>query len=650
MDVVQFLNWLNLQFKSGQGSIRSLPRPIESKYWAQVVHDIAPHYYGFIPDAIKKAFPNETAHQWDYRVNIHESMTKDQLWQAIGDVKRLIMSDKFGIKSDIGIKEITDARTFGRYMNQNFERFIFDSVYPRRVLDPNALLACVAVPSMDTSTPVGIDLRMFPSADIIIFQKDLVIVYDRATSKKTGVETYLIFTLTHQLVHRQVESNEYSTEELYWHDANDLCVGPLGGPELTLFDKASQEMVTFYESDFSYAVAKMNTLERKNNQLEAATLRVVFPHMVTQGLKCETCDGEGKVVVRDQETGDLKAHHHDVHAPFKKIRGDGQDLLIEDDQHFGILGGNDLGASNPMYDDFHPKKETCSSCGGSGKIALSVLDNVTVTPPNNEIFDDEGDLKVQGNIADKIIGFASPDISSVQELRTQTTEAELRVSEALNVTKPSKFAESGISKEKDRDGKKTKMQDISDGLSTLSMQALTGMASLRFLDSATREQEQAAIMIVQPQDFEIKPIEDLEKEYFSNLEDKPMVLRRKQFKELLLKRFKNDAEASVLDDLAFMYTKGLHLMTPKELADMEMAGMITRSDMVKAIRIYPILEMLLKMQLIDVTNPPTGARLDQLVDPIIQPLIDAVNNANADQAGMTDIVLEDEDDGEPQQG
>jgi len=630
MNVDQFVDWLNLQFKSGEGKVTSLSRPIASKYWAKVVYDISPHYYGFLPDAIRKAFPNETSHQYEYRCNIHESMTRDQLWQAISDVKRLIMSDKFAIEVDTGLKEIISLNKFGHMGNQNFESFVFNSVYPRRVLDPNALLACRAVPSEDLSKPVEIILQMFPSMDIIKFEKDLVIVYDRKYTKKTGMETYLIFTKTHQLMHVKVNNSSWTTVELYNHDSGMLCVGPLGGKELTVFDNSEQCMVTYFESDFSYVVNKMNTLERKNNQLEAATLRVVFPHMVTQGLKCETCDGEGKVFIRDEETGGItKTHHHQPH--YTKVKGTGQDLLIETSSDHGEFFGV---GDHPLYEQFHSKKEVCTSCGGSGKIALSVLDNITVTPPNNEIFDQEGNLKVTGGIAEKIIGFASPDISSVQELRTQTENSMMMVSEALNITKPSKFAESGVSKEKDRDSKKTKLQDISDGLTTLSVQTLEGIASLVFLDTGTRQLEKSSIKIVQPQDFEIKPIEELEKEYFSNLENKPIVLRRKQFRELLLKRFKNDHVVAVLDDLAFMYTKGLHLMTQKELSDMEMTGLITRANAIKAIRVYPVLEMLLKMDMIDINNPPQGQRLTDLIDPFIQPLIDAVDNANAVQSGL----------------
>jgi hypothetical protein len=285
-----------------------------------------------------------------------------------------------------------------------------------------------------------------------------------------------------------------------------------------------------------------------------------------------------------------------------------------------------------VNENFDTPMTKCTSCNGSGTIAISVLDNITITPPNNEIFDNEGNLRITGGIAEKVIG--------VKELREQTDSAQVKVAEALNITKPSKFAESGVSKEKDRDGKKTKLQDISDGLTTLSMQTLSGMASLKFLNSTQRENEKQAINIIQPQDFEIKPIEELEEEYFSNLENKPLVLRRKQFKELLLKRFKNDTTVSVLDDLAFMYTGGLHLMTQKELGDMEMKGLITRADAIKAIRVHPILEMLMKMGLIDVNMPPQGDQLNNLIDPFVQPLIDSVNNANAVQAGFDDSALE----------
>lgn len=81
-------------------------------------------------------------------------------------------------------------------------------------------------------------------------------------------------------------------------------------------------------------------------------------------------------------------------------------------------------------------------------------------------------------------------------------------------------------------------------------------------------------------------------------------------------------------------------MTQKELSDMEMTGLITRANAIKAIRVYPVLEMLLKMDMIDINNPPQGQRLTDLIDPFIQPLIDAVDNANAVQSGL---MIEDEE-------
>lgn len=660
MNPQQFAEWLNMQFKGGQGQISGLPTPIQMKWWNRVVDGMFPHYYGLIPQAIRDAFPNETAHQWQYRVNIHESMTEDQLWQAISDVKRLIMSDKFAIESESGIRTFINEKIFGHQRNQDFETFIFDSVYPRRVLDPNALLACMAVPNAeDLTRPVGIMLRMFPSKDIAWFEHDLVIVYDRKKSKKTGVETYLIFTPNYQLVHKKMEGNTWITEELYNHNSGNLCVTPLGGVQVTVFDRHEDQEVTYFKSDFSYAVGKMNTLERKNNQMEAATLRVVYPHMVTQGLQCHTCDGEGTVIIRDEQTGGItKPHHHDpdYYKNTRKIKGGsvGGDLLLNtysdqfEDDHIHFQG------DNPLYDELHPKKEICSSCGGSGKIALSVLDNITVTPPNNEIFDEDGNLRVSGNIADKVIGFASPPIDSVRELREQTKDAQMSVSEALNITKPSKFAESGVAKEKDRDGKKTKLQDISDGITTLAIQTLDSVASLRFLDMGTRQAEQEGIKIVQPQDFEIKPVEELEKEYFNNLENKPLQLRRKQFKELLLKRFKNDNMVNVLDDLAFMYTNGMNLLTQEELINMELAGLITKESAIKAVHVQPILEMLVKMNRINFEMPPMGDALDALIDPFMQPLIESVQNAGAMTPTMQIQQMDEDDDdmqddGAPQQ-
>lgn len=609
MNIQEFNLWLVGRIGETSGDVTQLGAPVQAPYWEEVIEGMRPHYYGQMPPAILEAFPNETSHQHEYRLNIHQSATKELLWQAMSDVKRLVMSDKFAIESGAELKPLIDSSIFGQSQRMSFEAFIFNAVYPRRVLDPNAILAAIPIPDIsDQSKPVDITLRMFASGDIVFFSRFLVIVFDRFKTSKTkeGTLIYRAFTLTHQIEIVRTETKdgaEFTIDPLaaYVHNSNDLGVTVLGGREITIFDIDLKIDVTYYESDFSCAVPQMNILERISNQMEAATLRTTYPHMVTQGIACEAegCDG-GRVQVRNKD---------------------------------GEVVYKDIDSPNP-----EPLERPCKACGGKGTVSLSVLDNITVTPQNNDIFDEDGKLKISGNIADKIIGFAAPDVSSIQELRTQKTEAKTGVVEALNLIKPSKFAESGVSKEKDREGKSTVLQDISDSMSILAKNTLVSIASLRFLNTRERAEEIEAIKIIQPEDFEIKPVEELATEFFDNLQNKPIGLRAMQYNQLLLKRFKNNPELVLRNNIAFAYTNGLHLETQKELADKVSAGFITREEAIKALKITPITMKLERSGDIDLTTFDMGQDMERLrekIDIEMQPFIDNVNNAQANQASFS---------------
>ncbi len=609
MDIQNLLLWLEQQTKEASANVALLGEPVQAPYWAKVVKDMRPSYYGEMPPAIVEAFPNETPHQHKYRLDIFRSATKELLWQAIRDVKRLVMSDKFAIESGAGLKPLIHGNFYGVTRRVDFEKYIFNTVYPRRVLDPNALLASIPISNpANLSEPVAVDLRIFASADIIYFSRFLIIVFDRYKTERAmdGVEIYRAFTLTHQI--EIVKTQDSRTEQswyidpmsTYVHNSNDLGVTVLGGMEITVFDVSLKVDITYYEGDFSCAVPAMDTLDRTNNQLQAATLRTVFPHMVTQGIKCEAdgCNG-GLVTVRDKD-GEIIYKHID--------------------------------SPNP-----EPIERPCKKCGGKGTVSLSVLDNITITPPNNDIFDEDGKLKISGNLADKIIGFAAPDISSIKELREQKAEAKADSAEALNLVKPSKFAESGVSKEKDREGKSTVLQDISDGMAMMAKGTLVSMASLRFLNTMEREDEIGAIRIIQPEDFEIKPVEELSKEFFDNLMSKPIALRQMQYTQLLLKRFKNNPEMVVLNNIAFAYTNGLHLETQKELADKVTAGFITREEAVKALKISPVLKKLVRMGAIDIAMFNMAEDMESLMGVIdfhMFEFVEAVNNANSNQVAF----------------
>ena len=141
MDPIEFQGWLDKM-----GGVNALPKPTPSIFWEEVVCDIEPHYNGTMPIAVIDAFPNETTEQHTYRCKAHRSQTKPKLWQAIADVKRALLGDNYGVELGGGLASFLQGERFGEE-RVSLSSYVWDVVYPRRVLDPNGLLAVIPIPS-----------------------------------------------------------------------------------------------------------------------------------------------------------------------------------------------------------------------------------------------------------------------------------------------------------------------------------------------------------------------------------------------------------------------------------------------------------------------------------------------------------------------
>jgi hypothetical protein len=580
MNEQEFAIWLKHFTGRENANVANLDYPVEYKYWNEVYEGIFPHFYGFMPSAIREAFPNESYDQLEYRLRIHRSMTKSELWQAIFDVKRILMGDKFTIKTGLELNGFLSMTKFGSDKKQlPFEKYMWDIVYPRRVLDPNAILAVIPVPSENQNESVDIDLRIFSHFDIKYCSDDMVIVNDPNQTSGTD-QFYWVFTTSDILIAELID-NQWTVRTWYTHNNGKTGVEFLGGLHMTMSDYYTHEDICYFESDFSYAVPIMDKLERKDNQLESSTLNTVFPLRVTQGLNCETCKGKGVIDKRDPITGDI--------------------CYIDENSPYPIA-----------------ETTSCKKCSGSGTIVLGALDGIVATPKNNDTFDDEA--ANVGKIGDRFVQYVSPDVSSIVELRTQENDTEVRVSEVLNITKPSKFAESGVAKEKDREGKFTKLKDISDGMTALIWSTLDTMIKYRNISPQSRQAELESLQVLAPEDFQIRSVTELQDEYLKDLEKKPLSIRIRQHKELLSKRFKEEDDIHMLDDIAIAYTGGLYLYPLDELEKLFNMGVITRDDVIRATRVSAILHNLKMMGMITMDDSVQQiiAKLDEAFLPLLE--------------------------------
>lgn len=590
MDPIEFQDWLN-----DMGGVVALPKPPQSCFWEEVVCAIEPHYNGAMPKSVIDAFPNETPQQHLYRQKAHRSLTKPKLWQAISDVKRALLGDNYGLEVADGMREFLDSEKFGEEM-VDLSAYMWDVAYPRRVLDPNALLAVIPKPTENPTEQVGIKLRIFASKDIRYISKELkmVIVLDRQNTKyKT---TYIIFTPNTILLHYLNKDGNWITQEWYTHNNNDLGLCVLGG-KIVMRERLGREYHIF-DSDFGASVPAMDTLETLNNQLMSSTLNTVFPLRVVKGLECVVCEGSGTEEYREPVEGKIKDefedghHHHNYPYQYDEETGN----------YYRIL------------------EKECGQCKGKGVLHLSPLDGLLIAPPtDNPLIDGKDGRGNSGNIAGEYIGFASPDVAPIVELRTQKTEAQKEVEQSLNLTVPTNFMESGVAKEFNREGKSNKLKDISDSMVRLIECTLSSIAKYLFINTSQREVELDAINVIPPTNFSIKSAGEVEAELYNNLMLKPDSLRFKQHKELLSKRFKEGDVVNLIDDVAYAYTNGLYIKTLEELQKLEGLQYITQNDAIKAVRAFSVIKKVLEGldNVMEVSDEALMGMIDRAMEPFL---------------------------------
>lgn len=521
-------------------AIGHLPKPAQKERWKKVVHDMQPHLDGTMPDSIKEAFPNEDKRYLKYRERIFRSVTKGPIWSAISEVQRIVMGDKMRFEV---FPELYDRLHQPYSMGPKFdvEKWTVDELYKARVRDPNALLAVVPTNvSEDASQPLGAALIIIGSKDIVSKSQMLVVADDVEASKQLKTQVMHVFTLNSymRIMRSKSQVNGQGIELLsyYQHNNGSLGLEMLGGTLMTFSDKDGVSR-KYYESDFQNAVPAMEDVEVVNNQLKVVTLNSAFPTRIIRGMDCDACKGKGKTQ-RVSETGEL--------------------LWI--DEHEGI---KDM--------------EECKSCAGRGTLPMGALDQIVVPEPPSMGIDGPANINLQTGY----LQYVSPSTETIKEIREQKVFLAGTVDEVLNITKPSKFAESGIAKEKDREGRQTALKKIADGMAELIQNTLHNVANYVFPEMLMEAQNAKAkqeTRIVAPQNFDIKTISELREEYETNLEQKPMGMRVQQYLSLVRKTAGEGSKELAVEKAAIEYTNGNYLRTPAELEGLVSLGALPNGN------------------------------------------------------------------------
>lgn len=523
--------------------------------WLAVKAGIAPHFYGLMPSAVNEAFPNEDAAQLKYRRRIHTSPTKDKLWKAITDVNRIIMSVNFVMNyGDNLAKWLTENKT--PFNGFSLLEYIGNALYPQRVLDPNGWYAVLPNGLSDmmvnergelasiqpqSRKDLGVKIMYYPS-ESLIYKSDEVMIFaeykiNDALVGMVGSGASIASQLCYRILTKEssflYNPNGKTPAEMYQEyfqadGREEIPAGLLGGRWIPRVSTNTGLNLSYFESDFSFAVPVMNDLSVVKNQHKAITCTSVFPTTVIREIPCKAKDCKSGKVYEKSDDGGFKV----------------------DEYGLSIM-------------------HNCQVCNGRGTIDLSALNGISV-PKGGSIDGNEKPISLSDYIYHD-----SPDVSAVQELGAQVQIANDEVSQALTILQQKVVGQSAESKDADMQDKQTFLSNIAIALARIAENILRWSAYI-VLDNPTPA-ELAQISVAAPKTFNIMTVEALRQLRDQNRASKSLETRASETLKLVEKESDNPQQIRLFE-LLHEYTQNRSEALPDELNSWLDFGIITKQQ------------------------------------------------------------------------
>lgn len=565
MNIAQFADYVNQHkiilsgghsVSMGSGGLSAFSPEIAllRSEWLAVKAGIAPHFYGLMPLAVNEAFPNEDAAQLAYRRRIHTSPTKDKLWKAITDVNRIIMSVNFVTNYGDNLAKWL-AQNKAPFNGFSLLEYIGNALYPQRVLDPNGWYAVLPEGLADMAEneqgelvsiqpqsrkDLGVKVMYYPSENLIYKSAEVMIFAEYkindALVGMVGSGAYIASQLCYRILTKEssflYNPNGKTPAEMYQEyfqadGREEIPAGLLGGRWIPRVSTNTGLNLSYFESDFSFAVPVMNDLSVVKNQHKAITCTSVFPTTVIREIPCKA---EG-------------CNHGKVYE--KPIDGS-----YQVDEYGQAI----------MHD--------CKTCNGRGTIDLSALNGISV--PKGGFAADDKPISLSDYIYHD-----SPDVSAVQELGAQVQTANDEVSQALTILQQKVVGQSAESKDADMQDKQTFLSNIAIALARIAENILRWSAYV-VLDSPTPA-ELAQISVAAPKTFNIMTVEALRQLRDQNRASKSLETRASETLKLVEKESDNPQQIRLFE-LLHEYTQNRSEALPDELTSWLDFGIITKQQ------------------------------------------------------------------------
>lgn len=545
-------------------------------YWGAAKEIMQPHLEGVMPPALNKSFPSEGALTFKYRKDIYNSRTAPLLAKAITNIKAHVIG-KIDIEAANSVLQYLKQP---RFKERSFKDFMKEYFYPMRVLDPNAIIAIkqFVVPDEQKNADPVLDLVIYSSADIVVKNDEFVIV----KTAKLGNEianTYYFYGRYMQAIINLTNKGEAVVVQTQANDNGIVPVCFLGGQAITkevknenqsLYSTELKKQITYYNSDFAYAVPLMNKCEIAGNQAEVSAVKTTVPVTIQREIKCGACDGKGKLDVLDVN-----------------------DKVIYNTDGTWLV-------------------RVCPTCNGAGH-ALPTQTNEVIIPHKEGI---NGGLDVSLDIANNVIAYASPPVENSKYADERAEIAEKKVQDALNIMAINpNFAVSAESKKEARSEKETQLREIAQSIARVYDFLLINFSL--FLSGYGRNNlRQAyleAVKVLLPNQFITVSADELEAEY--NAQRPNLSIEERDSKQREIYKNRQPAKSEKIDlyfNAAWDATNGYWLHTADELTKINLLGVLSQEDIVRATKAANYL-----YKLIFVQNEINPDRLTALTDAFI---------------------------------
>ena len=558
MDLNQFYEFLDT---TGRTVLNPPVHPFKSD-WKLIYESIKPHFYGEVPPALERAFPNEDDQILQYRKNTYQPKTESPLVKAITELHRLLSSAKHSVRfENMQMQEFTEQMKYG---DTNLTQFFFSVFVPNRVLDPNAVL--LVQPEGEglesDAVRVGIDMKIIQSDRIVFNDPEYRLLIYKGINKNKyavlGVENPLYYHIVTDMFFAVARSYGDKTvfEVIYEHNSGVMPWVTLGGRSVPKYD-AYGNTFKIFKSDFSPAIPYLNDAAIFDNQHKSVMLATCFPIKFVEGVDCVTCRGVGKV--QDANNPDLSM--------------------------------------------------TCKTCHGHGKtLSITPLAAYNINPTTGKFGENQQPIDP--------IRYYSPDVSTIQETNKVATEALDKAEQVLNINRSLKSAQSGVAKELDREPEYIEVGKISDDVYARYKETLRIIQALVFMDT------ESEIMVNAPISFDLKTETELMQEFAESQKGLPTAVRYEAYVSYVDRRYNSDPIARRIATICAMYNSA-YLYTVDERVQMLASGQITENDAISAMFVFDAVTTLYYEKNFDLMTDDYTA-IKEAIDAELAPRFDAV--------------------------